>query len=201
MGQYYNILTKKDNEYKVYDRSILNRNDEPEYIMAKLTEHSWIGNACVESFANIIFKNPMQIAWVGDYASDFKQEDITNENLTIKQVKALHKKAYSLTEHSMEYRPLLTKYLLLVNWTKSQYVDMYEYIEKNTTKDGLCLHPLSLLTALGNGLGGGDYYGINQDKIGIWAFDEISFESNEMEKYLLAHNFTKLDIEFKENME
>ena len=30
MGQYYNILTNKNNEYKVYDRSIKRENEELE---------------------------------------------------------------------------------------------------------------------------------------------------------------------------
>ena len=44
MGQYYNILTMKNNRYKVYDRSYYNTQRQKEYMMAKLTEHSWIGN-------------------------------------------------------------------------------------------------------------------------------------------------------------
>ena len=200
MGQYYNILTMKDNEYKVYNRSYYNSQNEPEYMLAKLTEHSWIGNSTMESFSNIILKNPQHIAWVGDYADQYEQEDITNNKLTLRKIKSLHKKAWRCKkEIVMEYRPLNTKYMLLVNWTKNQYVSMYDYIEKNTTKDGWCLHPLSLLTAIGNGLGGGDYHGINENMIGIWAFDEISFESSDIESRLERNKFEKIELEFKEN--
>ena len=38
----------------------------------------------------------------------------------------------------------------------------------------MCYHPLALLTATGNGRGGGDYYGKNKESIGVWKFDEIS---------------------------
>lgn len=198
MGQYYNILTMKNNRYKVYDRSYYNTQRQKEYMMAKLTEHSWIGNSTMESFSNIIFRNPQKIAWVGDYADDTKKYEITNKELTLKKIKALRKIAHkSNKEITMEYRPLNTKYMLLVNWTKNQYIDMYEYIEKNS-KDGWCLHPLSLLTALGNGKGGGDYYGINKDMIGTWAFDKISFESADLLNKLEQLGFTKMEYEFNE---
>ena len=75
---------------------------------------------------------------------------------------------------------------------------MYEYI-KNNTVDEWCLHPLSLLTALGNGKGGGDYHGINEDLIGYWAFDEISFEDADLEDELLSQGFIKQDLEFREH--
>ena len=39
------------------------------------------------------------------------------------------------------------------------------------------LHPLSLLTAEGNGRGGGDYNGPNMDMVGTWARDVISMEN------------------------
>lgn len=87
MGQYYNILTYKNKKYKIYDRS-LDHNDgnKPEYMLAKLTEHSWIYNDTMMSFSNIIYQNPMKIAWVGDYSDDTNAEEITNPTLQLKKV-------------------------------------------------------------------------------------------------------------------
>ena len=199
MGQYYNIITKKDDKYTVYDRSYFDRQGKSVYMMAKLTEHSWIGNTTMECFSSIILRNPQNVAWVGDYADDTELEEITNKVLTLKDIKSLHCKAHkSDNETTMEYLPIDTKYMLLVNWTKKQYISMYDYIKKNTINDW-CLHPLSLLTALGNGKGGGDYHGINEELIGYWAFDEISFEDADYEEALLSQNFIKEDFEFKEN--
>ena len=44
--------------------------------------------------------------------------------------------------------------------------------------DGYVIYPISLLTAIGNGRGGGDYWKTNKDYdlVGSWAFDEISIE-------------------------
>ncbi len=45
-------------------------------------------------------------------------------------------------------------------------------------KDGWVINPLPLLTACGNGRGGGDYHSQypDQDKVGIWAGDVLSIE-------------------------
>jgi hypothetical protein len=58
-------------------------------------------------------------------------------------------------------------YRYLVNHDTRQYVD------KDKAGD---VHPLPLLTAEGNGRGGGDYRGGNEDLVGIWARDILSAE-------------------------
>lgn len=205
MGQYYNILTNRNNNYKVYDRSIkLNEKDKPEYMMAKLTEHSWIGNSTMKSLSNEIYKKPTKVAWVGDYSDETTEENLTNENLTLEKAQELHKIAWhGNKELALTYNDFKTETMLLVNWTKKLYVNMKEYIEKSTNKTGYfqgwCIHPLSLLTALGNGFGGGDYYGVNLQDVGSWCFDEISFEDMNKEQELLEQNFTKAEYYFKEN--
>ena len=71
-----------------------------------------------------------------------------------------------------------------------RYIDLAEYIRQNkwTTAGSwnngvfdpndtweMCINPLPLLTACGNGRGGGDYHDCypDYDKVGIWAFDLI----------------------------
>ena len=198
MGQYYNILTYKNRKYTIYDRSTKKENEEPEYMFAKIMEHSWIHNYTMDSFSNTIFENPTKVAWVGDYADKCENEDIHNEKLSLEKVLELHQIAWKSKEHYLDYNDFETEKMLLINWDKKQYLNMQEYIEKNTY-EGWCIHPLSLLTAIGNGFGGGDYRGINQDKVGIWAFDKISFEKQEKEQEFIDNNFNKLFLEFNEN--
>jgi len=204
MGQYYNILTKRDNKYTLYSRSYRLTNGSTEYQCAKLTEHSWINNTTMSCVSNLILRKPTKVAWVGDYSDQYEEDEIVN-NLDHNQMIELHNLAWNdeVREKILPFRPLLVKYLVLVNWDKKQYVDMYEYIEKSTTKEGCfagwCLHPLSLLTALGNGFGGGDYHGINEDLVGNWCFDTLSFESYDIKEKLDNEGYVKLDIEFKEN--
>ena len=47
------------------------------------------------------------------------------------------------------------------------------------------------MTAVGNGRGGGDYDGVNSDKVGSWAWDEVSIKKE------FPYDFKKLDIYFK----
>ena len=49
MGQYYNVLLKEGNKTPVvYDRHLIIKGKR-EYTMAKLMEHSWIGNFFVDT--------------------------------------------------------------------------------------------------------------------------------------------------------
>ena len=57
------------------------------------------------------------------------------------------------------------------------------------------IHPLPLLIAHGNGQGGGDYYGSDMDKVGIWAFDHV-YTSDEV-----PEGYEELVVDFKEDTE
>lgn len=190
MGQYYNILTKNKNKYTVYDRSVNN-----EYMLAKLTEHSWIHNSFMDSICNKLLNNPQRIAWVGDYADDFEEEDIPNK-ISKRKLVSLYKKAYiKLKEQTIDEKEFDYTNVYLVNHTKKEFVDMDKYIKQNI-EDGWCAHPLSLLTALGNGLGCGDYAGINEEQVGSWAWDKISFEDKNKFK---KKRYAEKEYHFTEN--
>jgi len=64
-----------------------------------------------------------------------------------------------------------TSYRFIVNHSKKLFVDKWKVPNVNN----LFIHPLPLLTAEGNGLGGGDYQG-NSKLVGSWARDIISVE-------------------------
>ncbi len=77
----------------------------------------------------------------------------------------------------------------LINHSANEYVDLGKFQKENgwveswTDRDGqkvsywMDVHPLPLLTACGNGRGGGDYYEKypDFDLVGIWSFDLIEF--------------------------
>ena len=65
-------------------------------------------------------------------------------------------------------------------------------VAKSLNKSGWAMHPLPLLTAIGNGLGGGDYRGVNEEHIGMWAGDLIGVSS------IAPENFEKNEVYFKE---
>ena len=167
MGQYYKVLVRKDKDSKW---QLFNRSVDGEYTMAKLTEHSWWYNPFVNTICHMIHFKPKQVAWVGDYADDISAKGI--------DTRELHEKAWgkangrSVTEAQIS---LFGKYL--VNHDKKEYVDCTEYYDNSVTEGDWCLHPLPILTAVGNGQGGGDYHGRSMDMVGRWTCDRISVEN------------------------
>lgn len=67
-----------------------------------------------------------------------------------------------------------------VNYKRREYLDLVGWIRLHKTKfRPYKFHiesPVVLLLACGNGLGSGDYEGINEDKVGMWAFDPVGIE-------------------------
>jgi hypothetical protein len=128
----------------------------------KLIEHSYIKNnfmLAVES--NLGPNGPFymtRVVWAGDYA---EPEPDSENNLNTMAMDS-KQKAIRAGYDTHEYR-------YIINHSKGLYID------KNTLgKSGLIIHPLSLLTAEGNGKGGGDYRGRDNDMCGVWARDIIS---------------------------
>ncbi len=168
MGQYYMVLTEdKNGKRTVYDRTLNGR-----YTMAKLMEHSWWENPFVNTICHKIFKKPMKVAWVGDYSDTDGFEfyaDVWGESV----------KTTKLNEAQV---CLDNKYL--VNHTKKLYLDCNEYYKRSRDKDEWVIHPLPLLTCVGNGNGGGDYDGTDMGYIGTWCMDSVSVELKKPEGYL-----------------
>lgn len=84
-----------------------------------------------------------------------------------------------------------------VNYDKELYIDLYAYFTERLKekKNKLTIeHPVPLLLALGNGLGGGDYEGWNEDEVGSWAWDKVGIVSE------VPSGFAEDNIIFKETM-
>lgn len=197
MGQYYDILIKQDGVFYHSDRRV-----DGKYMMGKLMEHSWFNNDTLKCISALIYEKPSRVYWVGDYADDVKspinglsKEDISEiHKLTHKEEFAKSKRVKQLGSlNSAEGISLKGKYL--VNYDKKIYISGDEYFDLAMDSDGWRTHPLSLLTALGNGLGGGDFRGENEEKVGSWAGDLISVE----DMYPLVFEDKTADYIFKEN--
>lgn len=69
------------------------------------------------------------------------------------------------------------------------------YIERCTVKEGnwagYCVNPLPLLTACGNGRGGGDFHNspntVGYENVGIWAFDILELSKQRPDGYAEVH--------------
>jgi len=160
---------------------------------AKLTEHSWISNDFVNAAYSLIHKSPKRVAWIGDYAEQEYETcgEAYAQVMPFDQFEKYYELAWGEAQEGLppslfSKRDLAvldydTKGMFLVNHDKRVYIDMAVYIRENTTKggdwDGWCVNPLPLLTACGNGRGGGDYHEghIGYDDVGIWAFDCLEY--------------------------
>lgn len=79
----------------------------------------------------------------------------------------------------------------LCNHNKKKFINLKDYYN-DCVYDGWCINPLSLLCAIGNGRGGGDYRGTDEDFVGTWAWDRISIEDEPPKDY------SRSDVNFKE---
>lgn len=181
----------------------------------KLMEHSYMGNNFVNAVLRKIDHQPMRIAWMGDYADDYPDDD--SKIREPYQQKLLKKNFMRIFDQQGKKRikpeplegfdkPEDFDGWYLINHSRKAYVDLGEYQRKNgwtekwTDRNGVTherwsvVHPLPLLTACGNGRGGGDYHSNypDYDKVGTWAFDLIEFASYE------PVGFTKEEYYFKE---
>ena len=184
----------------------------------KLMEHSYLGNNFVNAVLTKIYRNPMRVAWMGDYA-DSPYPDIPNEPYQRKLPKAKFMRIWGNVYSDKNRAPKCHPAPLygfdspdrfngwyLVNRSAKEYVDLGKFQRENgwveswTDRDGnkvsvwYAIHPLPLLTACGNNRGGGDYHDVYPDYnlVGIWAFDLIEFANYK------PVGFTEREIHFKE---
>ena len=134
MGQYYYavILNASGKLVAWMDACVYNEG-------MKLMEHAYLNSAFVNTFESLLIPGgayyKSRVVWAGDYAEKENGQDMN-----------LHE----LCDETTRIHPAVesaAKYRFLVNHTKKQYVD------KSRLNS---LHPLPLLTAEGNGRGGGE---------------------------------------------
>lgn len=163
MGQYYMpVLQEERKLYRVYSHDFDNG--------FKLTEHSYIGNKFVNVVCNYIVDNPVNLWWCGDYA---EESDFENE----KEFKRIYDYAWTREENGRTTIPEpntdfdWSKQWYFVNETKKEFVKMPKQKEEEYDLTYNCV---SLLTAVGNGRGGGDYWREDMlSVVGYWAGDLV----------------------------
>lgn len=184
MGQYYYpvVGNAEGKDITVFDRSV-----NGEYTMAKLMEHSWWKNDCMMNMVKLLVHNPVRLAWVGDYAEqdDFAEPFAGERN--IPSDVELPNVEYVWEDDTEKYGfigkgvSLYGKFL--VNHDKKMYFNCTKWYNLANKQSGYgwVVHPLSLLTAVGNDRGGGDYHSghLNYDMVGIWAWNLLSVETKD----------------------
>ena len=186
MGQYYSLIIKRKDQEAC---ELSNSDFKSGFNGLKLTEHSWIGNEWMDAMTYLIYQCPSNVLHYGDYAESDDFEDLAPEakavweksrgdKFPVFNIRDLYKNLGDPDEIKFPYEG---KYLC--NHDQMCYIDMSEYMENNKDRDGWVLHPLALLTAVGNGYGGGDYRGPNQEDLKTWVWDEVSIEDTIPEGY------------------
>jgi len=195
MGQYFYATMKADGEDQVYfarhiipgkrlKKEIMDAKDyltqelkrnKRLYTMAKLMEQAYLGTWYVEAAMEYLAKlgKPAKVAWVGDYAeADFAKHGMQNPHTFYNQGNPGIELMFDTPEVENQYF-MADKFL--VNEDKKEYLDMSRYYSQLKDSDADVINPLPILTAIGNGEGGGDYYGKKgKEDIGRWALDHIA---------------------------
>lgn len=187
MGQYYKIALKRNGENLIVnDRKV----EGCDYMMAKLMEHSYLGNKVCDAVSEMIHNHPSKVAWVGDYADeDNEVSKATGGELSYEKVWG------ESADDSHRFSPCKFDYTgkFLVNHTKKACISFDRWIA--AYGDNWPIYPVSLLTTIGNGRGGGDYGGNAMARIGSWIWDEIEIVDSQPEGYEV------LDFAFNEGEE
>lgn len=187
MGQYYRIMVNN----QVYESFV-----DGQHMMCKLMEHSYIDNQLVLAISSKLWRKSAKIAWIGDYAgNDDKNWNPRFEKAwgNDKALKTLKWNGFSMTG------------TILINHTKKEFIRIDDYIaqvESRTRakcKDELfIIHPLPILTSVGNGKGGGDYHGCNEKLAGTWADDDLMIVPDyNNEFFVTEYNFDTKQHESK----
>lgn len=180
MGQYYKIALKSDSDNKI---RFNNRKVEGiDYTMAKLMEHSYFGVPLMDSVAKVLEDSPTKLIWVGDYAKDEEIKQITTDEVGYDDVWKTNHDDDVLDNVKFDYNGKF-----LVNYDKKLWVSLDRCM---SSKDEI--NPISILTCIGNGRGGGDYHGSFMEYVGTWGWDKIGITSS------VPECFTELQVTFKE---
>ena len=200
MGQYYKPCALKSADTENSNNPIKWQLDCYKFDeLAKLLEHSYVGNWLVQAAEYLLAKEAAPFVWAGDYADDYAGfednlysigEDAGSCKDGLAELKAYGvlteiKGLLSETCYRIE-RPNTYKYV--INHTKKMYVEIPPH-----RKGELTIHPLPLLTCESNGRGGGDYYSDKgKDYVGAWKYDTISVGNR------VPKGYEKLDVLFQE---
>lgn len=189
MGQYY-IPVLKDNNGNftafyshAYDNGL------------KLMEHSYVRNNFVNAVCNRLFKNPHNVCWQGDYV-ELEELMQTGWFETDEEASAHYDNVWGDDNDKVHFAKPADENeefdwsgdYYLINHTKAVYLEIPKPIDGDWV-----VHPLPILTAISNGRGGGDYWGVNNDRAGEWWGDLIEISDE------IPQDYEQVAVEFKED--
>ena len=170
MGQYYTPVIMKSGDAANLQSFYSHDYDNG----LKLMEHSYIGNNFVATVLCSLEEGD-RLLWVGDYAEPDDLSKNPDHIITDAAFDACIEEGDKMKHKQTLSKEMIVWRRFVVNATKKEYIDLEAYKEwAPKDKWGYIIHPIPLLTSVGNGKGGGDYWGdYSSDAVGSWAGDEI----------------------------
>ena len=193
MGQYYKAYVKRGNENPI----VLSPWDYNNG--AKLMEHSWLGNDFVNAVYILIDKEPARVGWIGDYSDDVGCDEEIYK--TCWSDDAINAFVTVSCNFFVENEKIVGKGFL-INHSKKEFIDLKNYAIAAIDDRKMIANPLPLLTAIGNGQGGGDYHktNINYELVGHWFMDEIEYAPVDYLISLACYKNITLEAIFRETI-
>lgn len=209
MGQYYYAVLREPATGKF----VIGNPHHFDYGLT-LMENGFVDSTFVKTVFSMIMDHPMQIAWVGDYA---KEDDLTKFAINPSKVKAFidaswetNESDHDLLERNYPGDKITGHYFgefIVINHTKKEFFNQYEYW-KRVCPDKIpgaeyMIDPLVAMVAIGNGKGGGDFWGSGDEVVGRWATDTIELTpiGNIDEEILIKDGYKEIEPRFIEGEE
>lgn len=191
MGQYFRAFMCEENGadprvYTPYDH----------HNGYKLMEHAYYHNEFVGAACIQCYEKPLRIWWVGDYA---EVGDIPEEKKKYSAVETAWRNDAPVKVCNQSFDFDVKRYL--VNLDTHEYINLRQVYEQNQNDPWSPIHPLPLLTAVGNGRGGGDYHGdkvTNVHMVGAWAGDLLQITDEIPKDSLTVYVDVSSDAYFSE---
>lgn len=206
MGQYYKVINIDKKEYMRPDMGLklmewsYNRNLMVLNLMKKLA-NEWKGD---------------RVFVVGDYAISQERERNSYDYSVLEKIESelgIYKKKeegyfmslYHYAEDNFKEIPLQKlkneQYRYIYNHNKKEFIDLEHcplawLYKENDKYHTVRIAPISLALALGNGMGGGDYWGNNEELVGMYIND---VQNLEITKEFLNVEYEELRPEFYED--
>ena len=196
MGQYYQAVVGTSQGWNKRIYYPLDFDDG-----LKLLEHAYVDTYFMQKIHSVIYKKPRRVIWVGDYAN--KSEDkyyfVSNRN---KETKPKSIPKYNFVWGNQASKKCTDKdpadfivdyeHSYLINHTTQSYLNLKKYYSYSKVNPWGIIDPLPILTAVGNGRGGGDYSGSNENRVGSWKWHLISIDDKvpDMYKKLNARDYS-----------
>ena len=188
MGQYYKpaiqAIKYEDNRKQVRKLFVIDPYDLDYGV--KLCEHTHRNSEVVRLVTNLMYELnkqdwATQLVWLGDYANpSFGVEPNLYGSLQYSNVQFRKENGVivsAMVEGFNGVIDMTQDHHYLVNHDRNEYI--------NTAENVGAYSQLALLTADGNGKGGGDYWGKNWRDVGLWRYHEISVMDKErFDEYL-----------------